>query len=113
MLSERIASVEGRGWFMSAVADAAPLPVRIRREVSLIDTDGSIVRPDRVIEYGDGSILVIDYKFGHREPAAERKYRRQVARYAARAERKPFPARARARSLRRRKSPCSLSDVHR
>lgn len=101
LLSERIASVEGRGWFMSAVADvartdvsgdagaacggdrdAAPLPVRIRREVSLIDTDGSIVRPDRVIEYGDGSILVIDYKFGHREPAAERKYRRQVARYA-------------------------------
>ena len=82
MLSERIASVEGRGWFMSAVADAAPLPVRIRREVSLIDTDGSIVRPDCVIEYGDGSILVIDYKFGHREPAAERKYRRQVARYA-------------------------------
>lgn len=46
-------------------------------EVSLVDTDGCVYRPDRVI-LRDGKVTVIDYKFGERNP----RYRRQVRRYA-------------------------------
>ena len=58
-LSERIASVAGRGWF-------APDGVQVLNEVSLIGTDGAEHRPDRVLLRGDGSIVVIDYKFGRK-----------------------------------------------
>ncbi len=50
----------------------------IFNEVSLIDTDGREWRPDRVI-VRDGSVTVVDYKFGEREA----RYARQVARYAS------------------------------
>ena len=47
-----------------------------RNEVSLIDTDGSVYRPDRVVLRG-GSVDVIDYKFGDPHPS----YLWQVRRY--------------------------------
>lgn len=47
-------------------------------EVSLVDTDGRVYRPDRVI-VRDGKVTVIDYKFGERNP----RYRAQVNRYAS------------------------------
>ena len=50
----------------------------IFNEVSLIDTDGREWRPDRVI-VRDGSVTVVDYKFGERDP----RYARQVGRYAS------------------------------
>ena len=50
----------------------------IFNEVSLIDTDGREWRPDRVI-VSDGSVTVVDYKFGERDP----RYARQVGRYAS------------------------------
>lgn len=46
-------------------------------ETQLIDTDGEIRRPDRVL-VRNGKVTVIDYKFGGRNP----RYARQVARYA-------------------------------
>lgn len=70
MLSRRIAGAAVRGWFPD---DASA----VRTEVTLIDTDGSIYRPDRVVETPEG-IVIIDYKFGEHR----RSYERQVARYA-------------------------------
>ena len=64
LLSERIAAAAGRGWFPSA-AD------RILNEASLIDTDGQICRPDRVV-IADGKVIIIDYKFGEHHRAYER-----------------------------------------
>ena len=49
----------------------------VLNETGLIDTDGQIHRPDRVL-VKDGKVTVIDYKFGEKN----RRYRRQVARYA-------------------------------
>ena len=71
-LSERVGSVAGRGWF-------APAGVQVLNEVSLIGTDGAEHRPDRVLLRADGSIVVIDYKFGR--PAPE--YISQVRGYEA------------------------------
>ncbi|MBR1576366.1 MAG: UvrD-helicase domain-containing protein [Bacteroidales bacterium] len=69
-LSERIASVADRGWF-------APDGVQVLNEVPLIGPDGTEHRPDRVLLREDGSIVIIDYKFGQR--AAE--YAGQVSGY--------------------------------
>ena len=46
-------------------------------ETELIDIDGNIYRPDRVVVSG-GKVIVIDYKFGEKE----NRYRRQVRKYA-------------------------------
>lgn len=70
LLSERIAAATGRGWFPS---DAD----RILNEASLIDTDGQICRPDRVV-IADGKVIIIDYKFGEHH----RIYERQLKKYA-------------------------------
>ena len=69
-LSDEIASVAPRGWFSPEN--------RVLNEASLIDPAGEEVRPDRVILREDGSVVVVDYKFGR----AEGKHRDQVARYA-------------------------------
>lgn len=69
-LKSAIDSVSGRGWFP---ADAP----HILREAEIIDTDGTVHRPDRVVLTRDKAI-VIDYKFGEHRT----KYERQVARYA-------------------------------
>ena len=70
LLSERIAAAADRGWFPS---DAD----RILNEASLIDTDGQMCRPDRVV-IADGKVIIIDYKFGEHH----RIYERQLKKYA-------------------------------
>ena len=70
LLSERIEDVTERGWFRS---DAE----RILTEASLIDTDGQIYRPDRVI-LKDGGAVIVDYKFGEHRHS----YERQLRKYA-------------------------------
>ena len=50
---------------------------RARNEVSVFASDGSLHRPDRVVEGSGGRITVIDYKFG----AERASYLRQVGRY--------------------------------
>ena len=68
ILSLRVASRPE--WFSSEGA-------MVLNETQLIDTDGQVYRPDRVV-IRDGGVTVIDYKFGERN----RRYRRQVERYA-------------------------------
>ena len=68
-LTSAVEAVAGRNWFPK---DSEA----IYNEASLIDTDGSVYRPDRVVVAG-GEVLVIDYKFGEHH----RKYERQVGRY--------------------------------
>ena len=68
MLAEAVQSVSGYGWF-----DAGNT---VYNELSIINTDGNVERPDRVVIRG-GETVVVDYKFGE-----ERKgYRWQVGRY--------------------------------
>ena len=47
------------------------------RTFGVIDTDGSVYRPDRVVKDG-GKVMIVDYKFGEHH----RKYGRQMLRYA-------------------------------
>ena len=61
--------MEGYGWF----CDGA----EVLNEKSLIDTDGELYRPDRVI-LREGAVTVVDYKFGEHY----RKYERQLLKYA-------------------------------
>ena len=70
LLSERIAGTESRGWFP---ADRNA----VMNERELIDVDGGVYRPDRVV-LSSGTVYVIDYKFGVHDP----KYVRQIGRYA-------------------------------
>ena len=70
LLAQRIDEVRGRGWFPSE-RDA------VINERDLIDTDGNISRPDRVV-MGPEGVIIIDYKFGEHDP----RYIRQIKRYA-------------------------------
>lgn len=70
LLSERIAEGAERGWFPDD-------RTKVMNEMSLIASDGSLHRPDRVV-YGSGSAVIIDYKFGEHEE----KYRKQLLKYA-------------------------------
>jgi ATP-dependent exoDNAse (exonuclease V) beta subunit len=67
-VGEMLDSVKSYGWF-SGEGD-------ILNELSIIDTDGQVYRPDRVILSG-GNAVVVDYKFGERHGG----YRKQVGRY--------------------------------
>ena len=69
LLTGAMDSVQDRGWF----ADDVEL---IYNEASLIDTDGEVYRPDRVMVRG-GKVCVVDYKFGEHH----RKYEKQVRKY--------------------------------
>ena len=69
LLSMRISEAAERGWFPTK--DAV-----VYNESELIDTDGNIRRPDRVVISGE-DVIVIDYKFGEPDP----RYRSQVRRY--------------------------------
>ena len=71
LLQERLDSVSGRGWF-------AP-DAQVRSEAAILSPDGGEYRPDRVILFPNGSVDIVDYKFGSPEPG----YRRQVERYKA------------------------------
>lgn len=70
LLASRIASVMDRGWF-------PPDAENVENEASLIDTDGSVYRPDRVVICGN-SVKIIDYKFGEEKQS----YLGQVGKYA-------------------------------
>ena len=70
LLSRRIEEGVARGWFPDD-------PDKVLNETSLIDSDGQIYRPDRVVMNGS-DVIVIDYKFGEHH----RKYERQMAGYA-------------------------------
>lgn len=70
MLRERISEVADRGWFPEGSAE-------VLNERDIIDTDGNIYRPDRVVITG-GKVVVVDYKFGEHY----RKYERQLEGYA-------------------------------
>ena len=69
LLQGRIASVSGRGWFSPGV--------RVKQEAAILDTQGREYRPDRVVLHPDGSVHVIDYKFGRPDPH----YTNQVRQY--------------------------------
>lgn len=70
LLAERISEGAERGWFPDDRAS-------VMNEASLIASDGSLHRPDRVV-YDGGRAIIIDYKFGGHED----KYRKQLMRYA-------------------------------
>lgn len=70
MLGDAIARMAKRGWFPE---DGS----KVYAETSLLDTDGEIYRPDRVVDDGE-NVIVVDYKFGEHR----RKYERQVKGYA-------------------------------
>ena len=68
LVEAMIASVQEYNWFNK--------DVKILNELSIIDTDGTVHRPDRVVFDGE-KVSVIDYKFG----AHHGGYRKQVAGY--------------------------------
>ena len=69
-LRERLRQAESFGWFPEN-------PEAVLNEVSIIDSDGEVCRPDRVVKCG-GKVMIIDYKFGEHY----RKYERQLMKYA-------------------------------
>ena len=70
LLSERISQAASRGWFPEERG-------RILNEINIIDVDGQVYRPDRVVKAND-RIIIVDYKFGEHY----RKYEHQMRRYA-------------------------------
>lgn len=70
LLTERVREGESRGWFPSERAS-------ILNEMDIIDVDGQVYRPDRVVMQ-DGRVVIIDYKFG----GHHQKYERQMMKYA-------------------------------
>ena len=70
LLRERIAAAVGRGWFPESRSE-------ILNEATLIDTDGEMYRPDRVIVFEE-HVTVIDYKFGEHYS----RYGHQLRKYA-------------------------------
>lgn len=71
MLRDRIGSVSAKGWFSE---DAS----RVFNEVEIIDADGRLYRPDRVV-IRDGKVMIVDYKFGEHH----RRYERQLLQYVS------------------------------
>ena len=70
LLHDRLEEIRPMGWFDCAV-------IEVMNESTLIDSDGQMYRPDRVI-VKDGKVTIIDYKFGEHY----RKYEKQLQRYA-------------------------------
>ena len=68
-LQKRLSSAADKGWFSREA--------RVLSEAAVIGPDGHEYRPDRVVVHPDGSVDVIDYKFGEPHPT----YVRQVQRY--------------------------------
>ncbi len=86
ILRQRIAAIREQhpDWFPTPDSGC-----RILNETSLMDSDGQIWRPDRIVFPTESKAVIIDYKFGKRNPGAAeadrelRKYLRQIGRYAA------------------------------
>jgi hypothetical protein len=70
LLRCRIAEAEGKGWFPDD-------PSKVLVETDIVDVDGQIYRPDRVVK-DNGKVLVIDFKFGQHH----KKYERQMKTYS-------------------------------
>lgn len=90
-LLPRVLSKVRMGWFGSGddgAAEGGGGQAPTRNEVSIFDTDGELYRPDRVVTGADGSVTVIDYKFGEQR----RKYVSQVRRYMSLYRRMGFPS---------------------
>ena len=71
LLAKGIEDAKARGWFPDD-------PSYVRNEASLLDTDGQVYRPDRVI-FSDNGVIIVDYKFAEQKES----YLRQIGRYAA------------------------------
>lgn len=71
LLAKGIDEAKARGWFPDD-------PSLVRNEASLLDTDGQVYRPDRVI-FSDSGVTIVDYKFAEQKES----YLRQIGRYAA------------------------------
>ena len=69
LLEERITQVANKGWFTEDRD-------KVLNEVNIIDSDGQLLRPDRVVKDGD-KVMIIDYKFGEHY----RKYETQMKKY--------------------------------
>lgn len=92
-LYPRVVSKVRMGWFDSGDDTGGGesggfRPAPMRNEVSIFDTDGESYRPDRVVTGADGSVTVIDYKFGEQR----RKYVSQVRKYMSLYRRMGCPA---------------------
>lgn len=70
LLRGRLEEVKSYGWFDCS-------PIEVMNEITLIDTDGRMCRPDRVIVKGE-KVTIVDYKFGEHY----RKYEGQLQSYA-------------------------------
>ena len=70
LLLRRMEEVKDEGWFPSDRE-------KVLNEVSIIDSDGQVYRPDRVVRNED-KVMIIDYKFGEHY----RKYEHQMKKYA-------------------------------
>ena len=70
LLYDAIRSVEEYGWFPEDTGT-------VLNETEIIDSDGRVYRPDRVVVTKD-EVKVIDFKFGEHHM----EYERQVSRYA-------------------------------
>lgn len=75
LVTEKLAGVADYGWFAAEN--------RVLNECDIIKLDGNVLRPDRIVIRPDGSVAVVDYKFGIREEAGarERMYVNQVRGY--------------------------------
>ena len=72
MLERKIEEVSAYHWF-----DQIRSCQTVLNEIDIIGADGSLHRPDRVVIGPDGTVIVIDYKFGEDHPG----YAAQVRRY--------------------------------
>ena len=70
LLRCRMAEAEGKGWFPDD-------PSKVLVETDIVDVDGQVYRPDRVVK-DNGKVLVIDFKFGQHH----KKYERQMKTYS-------------------------------
>lgn len=70
LLRLRLEEVKNRGWFSE---DAG----QVYNERDMIDTDGQIYRPDRVV-VSEGKVVIVDYKFGEHRAS----YLNQIRKYA-------------------------------
>ena len=68
MLASKLAEVDERGWYHDG---------DVLNETSLINSDGKVYRPDRVV-LRDGKVVIIDYKFGEHDE----RYVGQLRKYA-------------------------------
>ena len=70
LLQTRLAEAKASGWFPDD-------PSKVMVEKDIIDVDGQVYRPDRVVIEG-GKVLVLDYKFGEHH----KKYETQMKTYS-------------------------------